>query len=95
MNAWTIAQNESLLTAENKGKHWTTWELELVSETMSAKTAEVADLLERTVYAVSTMRGLIRDGYTVSQLIDGPRAEIVREKICPACNLVQPATGCC
>lgn len=63
--AWKIAQQVSLKGADNWGKGWTSEELELVVGCLDLPVAEVADALGRTVYAVSTVRGLLEAGVKV------------------------------
>ena len=95
MNAWTLSQTESLESATRWGLNWTMNEIELVETTMDEKVSTVASVLERSLYAVSTMRGLVRDGHSISQLaFDRTRKVIVSEKICQKCHLIEPLTGC-
>ena len=95
MNAWHLAQIESPKSATRWGKGWTTAELELVETTMDEKVSTVASVLERSLYAVSTMRGLVRDGHSISQLVnDKTRQVVLVEKVCQNCHLIEPLTGC-
>jgi hypothetical protein len=62
---WKQQQERSLETAANWGKGWTSEELELVVTFGEEPVVEVARALGRTVYAVSTVRGLLEAGQPV------------------------------
>ena len=93
MNAWKTSQIESLESATNWGLSWDIEDLNLVANSMEESVALVAEILERTVYSISTIRGLIRSGYTPVQIKSGPAFKV--ERICKVCNLVAPLSGCC
>lgn len=94
MNAWTLSQTESLESATRWGLNWTMDEIELVETTMDEPVFLLATILERSVYSVSTMRGLIRDGYSLSTVNRNNSRHKKIEIVCQSCNLVAPATGC-
>ena len=93
MNAWKTSQIESLESATNWGMHWDLDDLNLVANSMDETVALVAEVLERTVYAISTIRGLIRAGYTPAQIKTSPVVKV--ERVCKVCNMVAPLAGCC
>lgn len=86
MNAWSLAQVESLKTASNWGKPWLVSEVELIESTMHERAQDVAYVLERSVFAVSTMRGLVREGYNVNALAAGKRRNSNRDDVVHVCT---------
>ena len=55
-------QTASQAKASNKFETWTTAELDLIADTMADDAALVAEVLGRTLYAITTMRKLVRAG---------------------------------
>lgn len=94
MNAWKLAQLETLRTADNWGKEWTLSELDLVATTMDEPVRDVADVLERSLYAVSTVRGKLLSGW--QQTNGRSRKRLAEVKVCATCwTQVTPAGTCC
>jgi predicted nucleic acid binding AN1-type Zn finger protein len=57
-----ILQEESLPNAESKGKTWTPAELEVIKATQDIPLKVVAEALNRTYYATSKTRSLVKKG---------------------------------
>lgn len=63
MDTWTLkAQLDSKRTAERHGETWTSADLELLSAFEDSATAELAEALGRTYFAVQSIKSAVRAG---------------------------------
>lgn len=60
--AWTRSQADSLPLASYNGKGWTDKEVEFLQKTVGDPVREVAAALGRTIYGVSSARGVLNRG---------------------------------
>ena len=94
VDAWTLSQANSLPDADNWGKGWTLADIEVLETFRDYPTAEVAEHLGRTVYAVANARQLFDAGKLHPNNAPAPRQNRV-SAICPRCFLEKPLAGDC